>query len=556
MKKSKKLTPVVTRVNDKFLDIEKPQFDWIDVELEWVNTAMKNSDDEIVEQSNEFVVKFNLSKKMTSENKELSEEIKSITGMNFAPYRWQDKEYRFYTTKYNTRDDEHKKEVLNSLFEAIKDFELKRNKELELSSDAFKKDLNIEKSYNTDLLAMKFCKEKNTFVVITKGYIGKDAFRKIISSSAKTFKWGEEGTEQLPGDFFDDLNIPQLKNKMVFILNENGYLNVKELFEGEKAKVENFIKEQEKLIDNGLDISDLEYTQDNLFNFKIKFNDQKKCFEFYVKGYNTTYNQMKYEESFAQSYPSYGQYPSVTQKYAPTKKSILSMFSVNYICCEDNPDLSEEGVKITLDKQSLMYNKKFVMLDILKGSDAKSKTLYVPVTDHEKLRSMKQRFLKLNEIFSLPDTKVTCKSSEIPHLSDIPVVLFNKKLNPVLVYSSKRTGGFEPDANGLNYGLTVIHDYFEDNPGGGEKKKIKPYTATMIGKEITYQQAMYFLNDHELSNDIYKESLSVNAYFHGGDGMKAIDGADQQDIFNKILLMAKIHAENPEKIPKKKTMKI
>lgn len=563
MKKSKKLTTVVNKVNDKFLDIEKPVFDWVDVSLEWTNTAINNSEGQTVEQSNEFVVVFNLSKKMNSENKELSEEIKSITGMSFAPYRWEEKSYRFYTTKYNTRDDAHKKEVLLSLFDAVKDFEVKRNKELEMSVNAFKDDLKVKQSYNTDLLAMKFCEEKNTFVVVTKGYIGKEAFRKILSSSSKTFKWGEEGTEkELPDGFFDDLNILSLKNKMVFILNPNGYLSIKDMFEGEKNKVDNFIKEQDKVLESGIDIAAVEYTDENEFDFKIKYNAEKKCFEFYAKGYNSNYKDIKYEEEINQYYQNAynSPYPTGVKGYGPSKKSVLSMLSLNYICSEPDPEYKDESnMKISLDKASFMYNKKFVMLDILKGSDAKSKVLYVPLTDYDKLKAMKERFLKLNEVFSLPDVKVTAKSAQMPAFQDIPMILFNKDLNPVLVYSIRQSGTFTTKPiEGMSgfQSMMDIDDVSTDTSTDKEQKKPKPYRASIIGKPISFEKAMYYLHDHELSEEIRSESKSLNAYFHAGDGLKGLDAAEQEDVFNKVLLMAKIHAENPEKVVKKRSNKI
>ena len=307
-----------------------PKLKFSEILLTQKKTIVKEKKGEIISTDLDFIIKIKMKDGLKRPDEELGATIKEITGLSFVPYTYEDKSFNNYTNKYSGSLEE-KKERLQAFFDAMTDYDQKREKTMESSSSEFENDIKNNSVINLPRFVMKYSKDLNCFVLLAKVRMEEDFA--VVSNAAfvlfpfnkelkedlflnkKLYKEKVEYQSKLPLDFFDEFGLKSVKGKYVFLINEANYSKVKQFILKETNKIEEYKEQQvEASKEHEEDFKSLEVDDKNIFNFKLKYNKDALCFDFYCTGL---------------SEPN-----DLTPKTEWMTKSVASIWAKNYILSE------------------------------------------------------------------------------------------------------------------------------------------------------------------------------------------------------------------------------
>lgn len=524
-------------IGDSFLEIEMPNLDWIKVSL--THTQTTYGEDVL---SEDYDVSIYMGEKLSYEDKSLSNKIQETLKLNFPPYYWQEKKYRFYTTE-KTGNVEHKKEILKNLFSVLQNYEVENKKNFEDSSLEYEKDVEANLKLETPDLIMKLHPITKNFIVLAKDFLGPENYKLLKSSSIYSsslinpkFSTESNHTDMLTTDFFkEDLGNKKIEKKTYFVINPQFYLNVKKHFLSSQLAQDNFINSQKEISKN-IDLKSLEIREENIFDLKIDFNEKDQCFDFYSKGY--------FEPSYYAGYR--------------TKRNLLAMWALNFIFSEKQ---DEENPSVYHDEILLDDMKKIVLTEV-KGGSKKDKNVKIPASDWEKIEKIKNNFDSQMLFWGrkTKDIKIThCDFSHLEIFHKFPAIYISEKGECFFAFSSRRMGIFK--AIGSSYNKKIDDDFMIDegillDESGNEKKKREvKFSQTLKTIPISFEEAKMYLNDHPFSKGIKKGTILLNSVIHNQSDILPTE-ENNLEIFDKMMMMAEIASSANKNTTKVKKIKI
>ncbi len=536
MAKVKKIFEKKT-MGDSFFGIEAPRLDWIKVELKHIQTTYGGD-----VHSEDYDVSVYVGEKLSYEDKDLSKKVQETLKLNFPPYYWQEKKYRFYTTE-RTGPLEHKKEILKELFEVLKNYEIKNQKNFEESSVEYENDVQNNLKLETPDLILKLEPKSKKFIVLAKDFLGSENYKLLKSSSLlssylispKFLPENNTDSLMLTTDFFkEEMGNKKTEKKTYFVINPQFYLKVKNHFLASKVAQENFINSQ-KVISNSVDLKSLEIKEDNVFDLKVEFNEKDQCFDFYSKGY--------FEPSFYAGYRS--------------QRNLLGTWALNFIFSEKQND----EANIQWHNEILLDGMNKIILEEVKGGSKKDKNVKIPASEWEKIQLIKNNFNKEMLFWGrkTKDIKIThCDFSHLEVFQKFPAIYINDKGECFFVFSSRRMGIFK--AIGSAYDKKdddfMIDEGIPIDENGNEKKKREiKFSQTLKTIPITLEEAKFYLNEHPFANKIKKGTIDLNATIHNQANILHTE-ENQVEIFNKMMMMAEIVGTSNKNTTKAKKVKI
>jgi hypothetical protein len=545
----KSLKPVPEKIEGTFLDIEVPKFDWIKVDLthnkiNWINSKT----DAIEKVEDNYNIVINLSQNMFNEDKELSSKIKEACRLNFAPYHWREKSYRFYTTdRTGSLDD--KKTILNNLLSILQDYEISKKDQIDEATEIFKQDAkNKIKLESTDLL-MKFHEPTERFVVLAKDFLGSEKFallRKCSEYNSQLFSpesefVSEENKFVITTNFFaDDLPNKKLDKKTYFFINPAHYEEIKNHFILEEKLHQEFVEKQKRVSEEN-DLSEHNVEIDNVFGLKIKFNKENQCFEFYGKGY---FENQDFDG-----------------RVAPRK--LLGLWALNFIYSQEKQN-DEDSYTTPYE---MIVDKHKIELDQVKGGTKREKNIRIPASEWPKIKLIKENFEKEMQIWGREEKaiKIThCEFSSMGIFDKYPAVYFDSKGKCYLAFGCRRTGMFKAigESFGDNFApdiLDTIYPSENTTTENGKKKRESKFSQTIKTIPISFEEATYFMEKHPFAEQIKRGSIDLNAVIHGKNDRYNLDVPEKLNTFNTVHMHAELYSQtekNAHTKVKEKRMKL
>lgn len=505
-------------LSNTFLGIEIPQLELFSVDLlqkTQIIKRVKTGEEESRE--NNYTIKINRSNINKSSHGELAKNLQQLFGMSFIPFNWESQTFTYYTSKY-TGDDNFKKQQLNNIFDYLKEFEEKYKIEKASSLAVFNKEKLVFNDYKDDEIVVKYHHGLDSFIVLATNFLGKEKYSILANASKEK---GSLESSQIESTFFDGLYEHKNRSKkMYFMINSYDYEHVKKLIEIKKEEVSQFLKEQTKVVEENK-ATFVSYEEKNIFGFKLKFDEEKKCFNFYCRGY-------------AEPTSDYGEAPD---------RSLLARWALNFILSEE---VIDKNVPTNLDESEIkethmhsyeidLDNHLKVLLDIRKESSLREKSLWVPADNWERLEKMYHRFLKNNELFGreeksikLVEANFLLRGSSGVNLKTYPAIYLNEKGNAFFIYSYR----------------SAISRYTYEEDKVTIKKTI-PASTTMRGVPISFEELNNFLNNHPLSTHIKMNTIFLNSeiWMRDNNGNTLLTDEERQSAFDNIYMHAKIRNE-------------
>ena len=504
----------------EFLGIKAPALELFKVVLQQRSQSIKQvKTGEITSQVNDYTLSINRTAISKSYHEELANNLKQMFGMNWAPFNWTTQTFNYYTSKY-TGDDEFKKNQLTQIFEYLADFEKDYKLKRKQSYSEFHEDKENFENYKDEELVVKYHPELDAVIVLAISFLGTEKY-KILAGASK--EKGKLGHSSLQESFFDDIYVSKTRsNKMYFIINPYDYQNVKTLIEKKKEEKELFLEKQNEAIEAHKH-EFIDYNDKNMFDFKIKFHEDRKCFEFYCKGFHDPTRDF-----WGRSNP----------------RSILARWALNFIISEElsHDDFIEkrEAAQYSDSDEIDLENHYKPTLDIQKDSSSREKQLWVPAEQWQKLQRMLERFKKENEFFQraektlkISDINLLSRSANGVNLSRYPSIYFDKsgKGKAYLIYQYRNVEGrtsYEEDK------VTI-------------KKQSSPYLG-MKGIELTMKEIDMFLNTHPLSQQIRNNTVYMNSevWMNNGSQNTALTQEEREHAFENIYMHVKLENETKQ----------
>lgn len=520
---------ITKKVDGSFLDITIPNFDFFKIDLSTtisIRKKIKTEEEEVLDTN--FQILINRSEVNKSFQQELSNELKAIFKMSFAKFDWHTNSFMYYTNKYQTLDE--KKEILINIFSYLKKFEEKYKIIKDESDIAFNKEKENFESYKDEDFVIKYNKELDTIVVLSLSFMGPDKYKLLSNCSKKVSKFKESGIEE---GFFDDLiSINSIEKKTCFVIDPSSYIKIKNLIETKKKENEEFLKEQEKIIQQNEDEFDkYHFNEKNVFDFKLNFNNEKKCFEFYCRGYvDPVFNIGGYDQ----------------------QRGILSQWAIDCIYSEYLPEEERENaLGKTHDNHndiSVPYHYK-ILLDYQKDNSVKEKILYVPADNIERIKKIYNNFSEQNKIFNRPLKSI--KLNNLEGLSYRTPGGVNIEKFPVIYIDQKNN-------------ILFAFKYLNKVPREDKKtSEIIPGSLTLRGVTISYKEMEEFFENHPMADMLKRNSVFLNseARLNSNDKQKVqFTEKEREEVWDSIYMHAKLSYElERDKAlnkPKKKSLKI
>lgn len=549
------------RFENQYLDVSLPNLESFKFTLNQTTTTWQDvKTDEIIKVDNDFHILFDTTGVLNSEDRELSKRVQEATKLNFAPYSWKEKTYKFYTTE-RTGTEEEKKEILKNLFDIFKNYEVERKVHIKDSLEVFQQDSREKIKMSTPELLMKFNESVNKFVVVAVDFLGSEKFSILRRSSEYMGKLCQPN-EILPNnmnkyalsvDFFkEDLPNKKLDNKSYFFINPANYEHVKMLFISEEKKLQKFIEEQ-KAISKTQDLSQYNIEEENEFGLKIKFDAQNQCFEFYGKGY--------FEPETGYGY---------TSSYYTKNRSLLGTWALNFIYSKPRDEQSEGSYH----SEIMSGEKEKIELEFIKGGTKREKNMRVPASEWKKIKLIKDNYETQKIFWQRPEKSIKITDCDFDVGSIIerfPAIYFDAKGSPFFIRGSRRTGIFKSigmqamSSTNANAALGILDD-FDDVVSPApvstsvtdvvEKKKKEPkFAITLKAIPITFEEAINFMENHEFADKIKSNTIRLNANAWNKQN-EYLDKEKQQEIFDTVFLHAKLQSENKVQGTKTKRLKI
>lgn len=465
-------------IENQFLDVMIPKIDNIPIELTTKVNRYKNSiTEEIEKEDYDYTVSFSMNFFHPIENKEFSKKIQEITKMPFPPYKFYEKKYLFYTSKW-TGDLENKKEILKNLFQYLTAYEKEFIASNQKYQETIKNDITNSVSLETIHYTLQYNKELKSYILLLKTFIGTDKYVQFKQSSNHIGKIADFSSVEYQKEVHTPFDIDysffgkkEYLNKSYFVINPLYYLDVKNIILLDKEKENNFFEMQKKESEKQ-DLSKFDIEENNLFQLKIKFIPEKNWFEFYCKGYD--------EPSFYNGYK--------------TNRKLLSLFAINFLLSE--PYDSNIHENFYSDSDIVSDSKQKIQLTFIDGSDKRHKKMLVPATDWQQIEKIYHNYYEIQKLFGRPVKSIKITNTFF-NFSDnrYPSIYFSNKGENFLIISS-RLQGYSNFQN--------IADQVKKS-----KSQQKP-VATLKGFSISKEEVDHFLNHHIFSEYIRQNTKEIN----------------------------------------------
>ncbi len=524
-------------IENSFFDIKAPNFEWLKVDLRHIQTTLGGE-----VQGDDYDISIYMGEKLSYEDKNLSRKVQEILKLNFPPYYWQEKKYRFYTTERTGALDD-KKEMLEKLFELFKNYEIENKKNFEDSSQEYENDIKNNLKLETPDLILKLEPKSKRFIVLAKDFLGGENYKLLKSSSLlssylinpKFLPENNTDSLMLTTDFFkEEMGSKKIEKKTYFVINPQFYLKVKNHFLDSKVEQEKFISSQ-KAISNNIDLKSLEIKEDNLFDLKVEFNEKDQCFDFYSKGY--------FEPSFYAGYRS--------------QRNLLGTWALNFIFSEKQ----NETANIQWHNEILLDGMNKIILEEVKGGSKKDKNVKIPASEWEKIQKIKENFEKEMLFWGrkTKDIKIThCDFSHLEVFQKFPAIYINDKGECFFAFSGRRMGVFKAIGSAYNKKDDdfMIDEGIPIDENGNEKKKREiKFSQTLKTIPITFEEAKFYINEHPFAEKIKKGTINLNATIHNQTNILSTE-ENKIEIFNKMMMMAEIASSSNKNTSKPKKIKI
>lgn len=535
--------------NGSFLGITPPEYEHFKIELIETTKIGKKGLEEVSRENN-FQLKI-VSSIAQAYKEKLDELLKIAFKLNWAPYDYREKAYNYYT-KYIAEDE--KKDRLTAIFQTLKDFEVYYKDAVKESIKVFNEDALDKKSYDDHEVVVKYNEEKKCFVVLAIRFLGAGKYPLLANAAFK--KGTISTTNYKESGFFDefvDWEKYKKKDLYFFEINPESYLEIRNLIEIKKKEKEIYIEEQEKFLEE-TNINDLaNFEEENIFDLKIKYNEEQKMFEFFCKGYFEP-------ERFG---------------YSKSPRSFLSRLAVNYILSKELSDeefhdnfgsmygfqeqekkeLKNDFVRdddLDLSGQRFKYNLKF-----LEQSTKREKKLFLPLSYNNVLKEIIQNFENNRHLFGKKIKEIKIKNH-----------------NPIMAetYLNKSYPTIYLNDDGKCYFILATRETSEVLPGQVLKSEVnehgelvplkvskgKSASFSMKALEITHKEALFYFFEHAWANKIEENSIYLNSeLWMTNENKPQLNQEDRKKSFDILLLHNKIQSEaNKTEAKKVKKLKI
>lgn len=519
------MAKLIEKVNEsiegQFLDITPPKFDLFEIKL-----LQKSSYKRVIKTGEEknreddFVIRIDRSKISDSNHKELSELLKIAFGMNFAAYNYESKTFTYYTTSYSGTIEE-KKARLQKIFSHLIDFENEYKENRKEAIESFNNEKSSFENYNDNLLMVKYNEKLDCVVVMLKVRVDISMYRVLAKVKSKM---GTLEQVDIDSDFFDDIEVVKGKEKKsCFVIPPTEYINIKNFIEKVKENKATFLNNQKEYSLKNKEFFK-EYTEENIFDFKLKFDEEQQAFEFYCKGCTK---------------------PSIDAFGRQAERSTLAYWAINFILSEEV--LEEETTKEDFDKryehtseiaEQLKYK---IALDLLPNSSAKDRKMFIPADNAEKLSRIYENFIRENELFSRPVKTLRVEDASIlggsiagVNLKKSPFIFFDEKGKTFLVYqfrtvSSRKTDNIYLSLKGVQINMKEVDNFLNNHP-----------FSDMIKRNTFYFNSEMWLRDKKSNQGV----------------PTLITEEERESAFNSIYLHASLQQNNSAENKVKKKNKI
>jgi len=224
------------------------------------------------------------------------------------------------------------------------------------------------------------------------------------------------------------------------------------------------------------------------------------------------------------------------------------MWALNFIYTENsdsNKNLNGNEILSFDDNREIEVKGKYkIKLNIVPGGSKKEKNLRVLASDWEKLKKIKENFIKEQELWGRTGKSIKishCDFSDVSILTQYPVVYFDKQGKSFLVYGSRRRGKF----NILGESSTNS-DFIEsikiDELGNEVKPRNIKFSQTLKGVPITFLEAKFYLENHSFCESIKRTTIDLNAKIWGNNSNGSVTEEEKLKIFETVLLHAEINS--------------
>lgn len=437
----------------EFQGVKPFETDLYIINLKETTTNKLNNKKIITESLVNYTLKVDLSKISPIKIEELNKEMKSVFGMNFVPYDYNTKTYNYFTTKYQDLDSKIKK--LNIIFERLKEFEEEYKIYKKESLKLFESDSknHQEYEYQDEEIKVTYNEELESFIVIPFGFLGKDKYSTLAKSSSKIVKLLDINNENI---FIQDEKLIK-KNPNVFVISNLAYKNVKGFIEKIKTEKEIFTKEQSDIISNENEIPN--YTDKNIFDFKIELNKDTKCFNFYSKGFKESRD------------PISGYY---------VERGLLGNIALNFILSEYNNEDIIPNMYVAdngCDENKVKYKIKTLITSA-------GRNIVVPATEIDKLKLIYENFKKINSVFGRKEHKIKINDLSLYRVSEskYPSIYLSEEGKYYLIYSYRNSS-----RNNVNSSITLR------------------------GVEVNLEEYKNYMNNHDWADKIRDNTKYLNS---------------------------------------------
>lgn len=521
----------ITEIKDGcFLDIEVPALDLFKVKLSHkIESVKKIKTGEVQSMTNDYLIEIDRSSFTRASHQEIASNLQQLFGMSWTSFNWSTNTFNYYTSKY-TGDENFKRQQLLNIFDFLKDYELSYITKNSASIESFNKEKATFEPYKDEEIVAKYHEGLDAVVVLAISFLGKDKYAILANASKEKGYFNDISIDK---EFFTELYTNKnITKKMYFVVNAYDYAKVKDLIEKKKEEKIIFVNKQEQYIETNKKTF-IEHDEKNIFDFKIKFNEERKGFEFFCKGYH-------------EPEPNYfGNY---------TPRGILAKWALNFI-------LSEKLNQQNIEQQSInqqehielppthslcndidLENHYRINLDVQKDSSLREKNLFVPADNWDMLKRVYDRFLEVNSMFNRPektikinDASFLSRGSANVRLDNCPAIYLDAKGNATFVYQYRNVSG-----------RTSKKD---------PEKTSQGYTA-MKGIDISFKEVQEFFTNHPFAEQIKNNSIFLNTEIWVRDSQNIQISEDERlEAFNNIYMHAKINNE-AKAIRKEKVHKI
>jgi hypothetical protein len=488
-----------SKVEGEFLDITLPKYHHFNVQLISDYYKKTNSRLNTVLEKNNFKIEITFSDKTMLPTQELNQDLGEAFGLGWTPYNRYSNSYSFFTS-VNTGDSQAKKDVLTKILNVLNKYEHIYQEQINQSNELVS-DKNFNKNdyeFNSEDYTIYFDEKIEKYKFIILNYIDYEEYKKISLFAINKARGINES--EIPSHLIKANE--KYYAKTIFDVPLHRLNELKKFIEKEEDKHDTYIQEQQSIYD-ALDKESVEILEENLFNLSIKVDDENKRFVMYCKGMNNT--------------PYQGQIP---------KKSILGQWAHQCFFTSEK----------TIDGEVGDFEVKE-----LKNSSYAKKEVFVPLEEIEKIKAIKENYLKSKKYFSheksfkFRGNLLTSHAYTTYHLTDYPAFYLSEK------------------------DIYLVYSYRSANRNATEE-----YTS-FKGSKVSYQDMVDIMNSVPFADKILINSQELNYFIYKHDtvpqsGLISRDGLQitKKEFFDNLQekkLLESLTAESIEEKPKKK-MKI